>query len=79
MTNEQKRMALYNTITNYLVALQQQNNISASMMEDAINKYLVSLKDQIIQEMLLEIPEEESNIQEEKNEQVEEENLTTTE
>jgi len=79
MTNEQKRMALYNTITNYLVALQQQNNIPASMMEDAINKYLVSLKDQIIQEMLLEIPEEESNIQEEKNEQVDEEDLATTE
>jgi 23S rRNA maturation-related 3'-5' exoribonuclease YhaM len=79
MTNEQKRMALYNTITNYLVALQQQNNISASMMEDAINKYLVSLKDQIIQEMLLEIPEEESNIQEEKSEQVDEEDLVTTE
>lgn len=78
MTNEQKRMALYNTIANYLVALQQQNNIPASMMEDAINKYLVSLKDQIIQEMLLEIPEEKPDVQEE-DEQFDGEHLATTE
>ena len=58
MTNEQKRMAVYNTIANYLMTLQQQNDISSTMMEDAINKYLVSLKDQIIQELLLQIPEE---------------------
>lgn len=60
MTQEQTRMAVYNTIANYLTTLQQQNEISATLMEDAINKYLVGLKDQMIQDLLLQIPEEET-------------------
>lgn len=60
MSEEQKRLMVQNTVISYLTNIQQSNDISSAMMEDAVNKYLVLLKDQIAQELLLAIiPEKE--------------------
>lgn len=52
MTQEQYRLELQNTVRDYLEGIRVQNNVTAAAMEDAINKYLVELKDKIISEFI---------------------------
>ena len=52
MTNEQKRIEVYNALNQLLGGFMVQNQVSASMMEDALNKCLVSIKDQVLQEFI---------------------------
>lgn len=52
MTQEQYRLELQNTVRNYLDGIRVQNNVTAAAMEDAINKYLVELKDKIMSEFI---------------------------
>ena len=52
MTQEQYRLELQNTVRNYLEGIRVQNNVTAAAMEDAINKYLVELKDKIVSEFI---------------------------
>ena len=53
MTQEQYRLELQNTVRNYLEGIRVQNNVTAAAMEDAINKYLVELKDKIVNPLRL--------------------------
>ena len=52
MTQEQYRLELQNTVRDYLEGIRVQNNVTAAAMEDAINKYLVELKDKIVSEFI---------------------------
>lgn len=52
MTNEQKRIEVYNALNQLLGGFMVQNQVSASTMEDALNKCLVSIKDQVLQEFI---------------------------
>lgn len=52
MTQEQYRLELQNTVRDYLDGIRVQNNVTAAAMEDAINKYLVELKDKIVSEFI---------------------------
>lgn len=52
MTQEQYRLELQNTVRNYLEGIRVQNNVTAAAMEDAINKYLIELKDKIMSEFI---------------------------
>lgn len=52
MTNEQKRIEVYNALNQLLGGFMVQNQVSASMMEDALNKCLVTIKDQVFQEFI---------------------------
>lgn len=52
MTQEQYRLELQNTVRNYLDGIRVQNSVTAAAMEDAINKYLVELKDKIVSEFI---------------------------
>lgn len=53
MTQEQYRLELQSTVRNYLEGIRVQNNVTAAAMEDAINKYLVELKDKIMSEFIV--------------------------
>lgn len=52
MTQEQYRLELQSTVRNYLEGIRVQNNVTAAAMEDAINKYLLELKDKVITEFI---------------------------
>lgn len=52
MTNEQKRLEVYNAIDQYLGSFMVQNQVPASMMEDALNKCMLNLKDRVVQEFI---------------------------
>lgn len=52
MTNEQKRIEVYSAIDQYLGSFMAQNQVSASMMEDALNKCMLNLKDRVVQEFI---------------------------
>lgn len=52
MTQEQYRLELQNTVKTYLENIRVQNSVSAAAMEDAINKYLVLLKDMVLAEFI---------------------------
>lgn len=52
MTQQQYRLELQNTVQKYLDGIRVQNNVSAAAMEDAINHYLVSLKDLVLAEFI---------------------------
>ena len=52
MTQEQFRLELQNAIQKCLDGIQMQNQVTSAAMEDAINKYLVSLKDKVLQEFI---------------------------
>lgn len=53
MTQEQFRLELQNAVEQYLEGIRTQNGATATAMEDAINKYLVKLKDMVVQELLV--------------------------
>lgn len=52
MTQEQFRLELQNAVKQCLDGIQMQNQVSSAAMEDAINKYLVTLKDKVLQEFI---------------------------
>ena len=52
MTNEQKRLEVYSAIDQYLGSFMVQNQVPASMMEDALNKCMLNLKDRVVQEFI---------------------------
>ena len=52
MTQEQFRLELQNAIQQCLDGIQMQNQVTSAAMEDAINKYLVTLKDKVLQEFI---------------------------
>lgn len=53
MTQEQFRLELQNVVEQYLEGIRTQNGATAAAMEDAINKYLIKIKDMVIQELLV--------------------------
>ena len=52
MTQEQFRLELQNAVKQCLDGIQMQNRVSSAAMEDAINKYLLILKDRVLQEFI---------------------------
>lgn len=52
MTQEQFRLDAQTTISSLLEDVRIQNGVPAAVMEDAINKYLVKLKDVVVQEFI---------------------------
>lgn len=48
----QKRMEVQASVIEWIDFFMKQNNISASMMEDALSKALISIKDKAIKEFL---------------------------
>lgn len=52
MTQEQFRLDAQTTISSLLEDVRVQNGVPAAVMEDAINKYLVKLKDVVVQEFI---------------------------
>lgn len=52
MTQEQFRLELQNAVKQCLDGIQMQNQVTSAAMEDAINKYLVDLKDRVLQEFI---------------------------
>ena len=52
MTQEQFRLELQNAIQQCLDGIQIQNQVTSAAMEDAVNKYLVTLKDKVLQEFI---------------------------
>lgn len=49
----QKRMEVQASVIEWIDFFMKQNNISASMMEDALSKALISIKDKAIKEFLI--------------------------
>lgn len=52
MSEKELRIRVQGTIQQYINELMSANNISAAMMEDALNKVLSQLKDQVLFELL---------------------------
>ena len=52
MTIEQQRLEVYSAIDQYLGSFMVQNQVPASMMEDALNKCMLNLKDRVVQEFI---------------------------
>lgn len=51
--NLQRRMQVQSAVNEWIDAFMHDNNISASMMEDALSKSLLSIKDQAMKEFLI--------------------------
>lgn len=52
MVEQQLRLEVQKMVKRVLSSIKQQNQVPAYMMEDAINSYLVELKDDIFQEFI---------------------------
>lgn len=52
MSEKELRIRVQGTIQQYISDLMSANDISAAMMEDALNKVLCQLKDQVLFELL---------------------------
>lgn len=52
MTEQQFRLEVQSGVKQILDGFMTANNITPSVMEDAINKYLVDLKDKVLQEFI---------------------------
>lgn len=52
MTHEQQRLETQSAVVSWTNWFMTQNQIPASLMEDALNKAILSLKDQVIQEFI---------------------------
>ena len=57
MTNLQLRTEVQGAIQNWVASIMQQNNIPASMMEEALTKVLLNIKDLVLQETIREMAE----------------------
>nr|DAU35927.1 MAG TPA: hypothetical protein [Caudoviricetes sp.] len=52
MTHEQQRLETQSAVVSWTNWFMTQNQIPASLMEDALNKAILSLKDQVVQEFI---------------------------
>lgn len=52
MTHEQQRLETQSAVVSWINWFMAQNQIPASLMEDALNKAILSLKDQVVQEFI---------------------------
>lgn len=52
MNDFELRLRLQNTLQNYVDEVMISNNVSAAMMEDALNKVLVNLKEKVLVEFI---------------------------
>lgn len=52
MNEFELRLRLQNTIQDYVNQVMISNNVSAAMMEDALNKVLTNLKDKVLLEFI---------------------------
>lgn len=52
MTKEQQRLEVQSSIMNFMNQLLYQNGVPASMVEDALNKALATVKDLTMQEFI---------------------------
>jgi len=52
MTQEQQRIEVYSSLMQILDSFMVQYQVPASMMEDALNKILVRIKDQVVSEFI---------------------------
>lgn len=52
MNEFELRLRLQNTVQDYVNQLMTSNNVPAAMMEDALNKVLVNLKDKVLLEFI---------------------------
>lgn len=66
MTDLQLRLEVQGAAQNWVASIMQQYGVSATMMEDALSKVLLNLKDVAAQETIQSILAEEAPIQEEK-------------
>ena len=65
MVEQQLRLEIQSMVQRVLDSIKQQNQISPSVMEDAINKYLVGLKEEVLQEFITAITVQAPSTQEE--------------
>lgn len=66
--NLEKRMQVQAAVNEWVNTFMYNNNVSASMMEDALSKILISIKDQAMKEFLIYVQsqaEQLNNIKEE--------------
>lgn len=61
MQDLQLRLEVEAAAQQWVAAIMQQNNISASIMEEALTRVLLQLKDLMLQEVLQSFPIEEEN------------------
>lgn len=61
MVKEQFRLEVNKSISTLIYNFMQQNNIPASYIEDALNKVLVSIKDQVLEEFIQAVLRDEEN------------------
>ena len=66
MTDLQLRLEVQGAAQNWVASIMQQYGVSATMMEDALLKVLLNLKDLVAQETIQSILAEQAPIQEEK-------------
>lgn len=52
MNEFELRLRLQNTMQDYVNQVMISNNVSAAMMEDALNKVLINLKDKVLLEFI---------------------------
>lgn len=52
MSQEQFRLEVQRSVKTWLDWFMKENQISAAMLEDALNKYMVGLKDQVLSEFI---------------------------
>lgn len=80
MTQEQFRLELQNAVKQCLDGIQMQNQVTSAAMEDAINKYLVTLKDKVLQEFIAAASQptavEDKSVEEEEESGTEQYNVT---
>lgn len=60
MSNEQLRVMVQSDISTLLTNYMSQNNLPAYIMEDAVNKYMLTLKEAVMQEFIRAISVQES-------------------
>lgn len=61
MVKEQFRLEVNKSISTLIYNFMQKNNIPASYIEDALNKVLVSIKDQVLEEFIQAVLKDEEN------------------
>jgi hypothetical protein len=68
MVEQQLRLEIQSMVQRVLDSIKQQNQISPSVMEDAINKYLVGLKEEVLQEFIAAITVQTPSVPQEEEE-----------
>ena len=74
----QTRLELQSMVQQWINATMQQYDISPSMMDDALSKALLSIKEQVIQEFLIAAQSASSNQQKDVEEVLNEQNYENT-